>query len=720
MRPRLILRRATHRAADARRCTRARTAALSETQLKRWWVSADEDCDGSLNTREAVAFLSRSGLSRAALARIWCASHRGQPLPRFSPSLTTPSNHPLRDASRAQGGTRGALSFAEFAAAIRLCGMAQQSVNLLDSGITVRRAVQGQLALAPGMEGVDDGAAQRRAREQAARAAAAQAAVWATPLAPESIGAVTAPPSITPPPPPPPPPRAPAFSEPDAELEQSPLRKILAAAAAAERERQAAERSQESEEEEETPPAPRSLRLNIKPADDASATPQPQAQPLAPPPASARGGFAAALLARGHPSTHAPPPAPPPSVQTAWVHEEQRSRWAGSQLQAAGVRGRVFALPQAEDASAEMRLSLHGAPISTASVCAAPSAQVACAPASDAAMKPLRDAHAPLQTLWQRAAAARKDPAFIRATNPETVHVRLKAPLPNHPTAVCAYVLGARGAPPPLLQGCLRRRRLVVPFKSAAELCVALRARCELRDVHVALCLGDAVGGGALELLKCSHPGCWDPARAVFIWRVTRLGAEEVILLRLHASADPRRAHESEQAGYGPAHATLTAEADGALASGLTVSLPPRCVARTSTRARVALYLSAEDAARHSVEGPPAAESPAAADDEPHPAQQEDDVDSSDDEDTSPRSSMSASTASAPPSSRGPQATAAAPLPATVLFDFVALADGELSIRVDDVVTVSSAAAGGWLEAQNVTTGQTGLVPETYVVVERS
>jgi hypothetical protein len=34
---------------------------------------ADADADGALSAREAVAFLTRSGLPRDALARIWCA-----------------------------------------------------------------------------------------------------------------------------------------------------------------------------------------------------------------------------------------------------------------------------------------------------------------------------------------------------------------------------------------------------------------------------------------------------------------------------------------------------------------------------------------------------------------------------------------------------------------------------------------------------------------------
>jgi hypothetical protein len=52
---------------------RALTAALDEATCKAWWTLADADANDSLSAKEAAAFLTRTGLSRAALARIWCA-----------------------------------------------------------------------------------------------------------------------------------------------------------------------------------------------------------------------------------------------------------------------------------------------------------------------------------------------------------------------------------------------------------------------------------------------------------------------------------------------------------------------------------------------------------------------------------------------------------------------------------------------------------------------
>ena len=61
-------------AADASRgCGAAR---LTDSILEYWWSLADEDKDGVLVAREAVAFLNLSGLPREALARVWCVPLR--------------------------------------------------------------------------------------------------------------------------------------------------------------------------------------------------------------------------------------------------------------------------------------------------------------------------------------------------------------------------------------------------------------------------------------------------------------------------------------------------------------------------------------------------------------------------------------------------------------------------------------------------------------------
>ena len=107
--------RAAKRALSAALSSPRPPAAMTEARLKALFHEADRDADGSLSAQEAAAFLTRSGLPRPVLARIW-------------------------NLSRASHGTPGTLTYAEFAAAMRLVGVAQQSEALLGSAVTVSRA----------------------------------------------------------------------------------------------------------------------------------------------------------------------------------------------------------------------------------------------------------------------------------------------------------------------------------------------------------------------------------------------------------------------------------------------------------------------------------------------------------------------------------------------------------------------------------------------------
>ena len=74
-----------------------------------------------------VAFFARTGLPRAALARIWSLA-------------------------KSPAGARGRMAYSEFAAALRLAALAQRDEALLGSRSLTRDAIDGRLALRPHVE----------------------------------------------------------------------------------------------------------------------------------------------------------------------------------------------------------------------------------------------------------------------------------------------------------------------------------------------------------------------------------------------------------------------------------------------------------------------------------------------------------------------------------------------------------------------------------------
>ena len=268
-----------------------------------------------------------------------------------------------RNAAKAADGVRGQLSRAEFAAALRLTGMAQQSLSLLDSGLTMKRAVVGKLALKPRLEGVDDVPTAEVCDEAAPDSAPkplamAPLTLWASPLMEASDEAQPPLPLTQPGAAKPPTPAAVPSSGPGSDV-VSPAQRVLAAAAA---EREAADaaaaalaaarraRVQEaadassSDDETAAVNAPR-RRISVKIKDskpDASAQ-QPKPVALAPPP-GARGGAVKpapltfkpggsveeATAQMRKPPQPPPPQAPPHAV--AVLHEEQRMLWASEQV----------------------------------------------------------------------------------------------------------------------------------------------------------------------------------------------------------------------------------------------------------------------------------------------------------------------------------------------------------------------------------------------------
>ena len=253
---------------------------------------------------------------------------------------------------------RGQLSRAEFDAALRLTGMAQQSLALLDSGLTIRRAVAGKLALKPHLEGVDDVPTAEVVEDAPASApkslVVAPLALWASPLEalrtendaqpplPLPRSAATAPP-------------APAVrsSGPGSDV-VSPAQRVLAAAAA---EREAAdaavaaaarrareEAADDSSDDDAAFAAARpriSVQIKSKAAQDAATQP-PKPVALAPPP-GARGGAVKPAPLTFKPGGSAeeatapmrkPPPPPPraPPRAVAVLHEEQRMLWASEKV----------------------------------------------------------------------------------------------------------------------------------------------------------------------------------------------------------------------------------------------------------------------------------------------------------------------------------------------------------------------------------------------------
>jgi hypothetical protein len=298
-----------------------------------------------------------------------------------------------RNACKSAGGQRGVLSYGEFTAALRLCGMAQFSEALLDSGLTIRKAVTGALRLKPRMAGLERDASAASSPSSSPRASAAAAehappslSLWATPLEALASSADDAPPL--------PLPRASASSDArpgspdapntptrggnatgwplaaasgaraadDADTVVSPAQRVLAAAAAAEREAAAAEAaarrqraaggSESSDDDDYSAAASASwrprLNVEIKPRASApsSTAPPPRLVPLAPPPGGRRASAPAAAplvfvpRAEGAKdvapaaAVRAPKAPPPPPPLVAWVHEEHRAIWAGEKVRA--------------------------------------------------------------------------------------------------------------------------------------------------------------------------------------------------------------------------------------------------------------------------------------------------------------------------------------------------------------------------------------------------
>ena len=260
---------------------------------------------------------------------------------------------------------RGQLSRAEFAAALRLTGMAQQSLALLDSGLTIKRAVVGKLSLKPQLEGVADvptaEVCDEAAPDSAPKALAmAPLTLWASPLealqsddeaqpplplARPAAAKPSAPPTVP-------------SSGPGSDV-GSPAQRVLAAAAA---EREAADaaaaalaaarraRDQEtaeasSSDDEAAAAVASRRRISVKINDstrDASAPP-PKPVALAPPPCARGGGVKPAPLTFKPGGTVAeaaaqmrkpPPPPTPPALPraVAVLHEEQRMLWASEKV----------------------------------------------------------------------------------------------------------------------------------------------------------------------------------------------------------------------------------------------------------------------------------------------------------------------------------------------------------------------------------------------------
>jgi hypothetical protein len=679
--------RSAKRALSATLSSQRPPAAMTEARLKALWLEADRDKDGSLSQQEAAAFLTRSGLARPVLARIW-------------------------NLSRAAQGTPGTLTYAEFAAAMRLIGIAQQSEALLGSAVTVSRALSGSLSLTPRI------APSATATE---RAPTVQPS-WAIPLTPSPSAAADLPA------------RSPiddpvSTSSYGETAQMTPLQAVLARADHKQR------ASDDSSSERRT----FDVRISDAPT---TRLPVPS---LSPPPSSTpRGGFAAALQAHGYTS----PPAsqkeperaaadqgeasqaadgPAPSSAVAWVHEEHRAQWVDGRLTNAGLRGLVFALPGEQISEATWQI--QGALVGVAAIDVRGGATVTLVPANGSVLQPLQDS----SVLWRRTKATLADPqkasALIKATNPAALLLHVPAGQRGQPAAVCRYILGSQFAPP-LLAVRLRQRAVVVPFRRALDLAVVLRCVHKQQAVHnvrVVLHPGDSLGEGELAVIKASRAGGqWDSAGEVFAWTLHAVQPGETVVLRVQLSADPRAVVRE---GRPPAHVAVTAALPPhVLASELEVAMPPGTCTRTSTHAYCRAYMSTADEARHSrsleearqfanelVEGAPSAfdEMTLPGAHAPHSvgraASWGAEALSSDDEGSSDGATHI--NAAAP--------TAAAPMRATVLFPFTGESEYELTVSAgDELEVVDMGTHGGWYQARLLRDGRLGLVPASYLALQ--
>jgi len=439
---------------------------------------------------------------------------------------------------------------------------------------------------------------------------------------------------------------------------------------------------------------------------------------LSPPPSSSapRAGFASALKAHGYapPSSREPESMeiPPDRHENtapviAWVHEEVRSQWAADRQTMAGTRGLVFALPT--DSQQPFDVVLRGAVCAAADISSSAGGRVELLPVDATAVQD--SSTIPDAELWKQTRAIVQDHdravALIRATNAAGFRLHAPAAPRSQPIAVCKYILGAQYTPP-LLMANIKRRAVVAPFKTAAELAVVLRCfHTTLHNVCVTLHIGDAVGEGALAVMKTSHPGQWSPDAETFTWKVEIVEPGH-ISLRVQLSADPRI---ETRLSRPPAHAIITA----ALPAGVLASKLEVCgaAATSSTHVYSLVYISAADAARHTHKSTSRAQHmmdfAATAVDAPEYQS----MSSSDDGYTSPRSATPA------PLFEGyAEPTSAAPMRVTALFDFTAgETERELSFCAGDALDVVSAAHGGWYEARS-SDGQRGLVPAAYMAIE--
>ena len=662
---------------------------MTEARLKVMFHEADRDKDGSLNSQEAAAFMRRSGLSRPVLAKIW-------------------------NLSRAAQGTPGTLSYAEFAVAMRLVGIAQQSEALLASAVTVSRALSGNLSLFP-----------RLAPGDTTERAPPVEPSWAIPLttSPSPAAALPARPPLDEAE------RQPA-SYGDQAQRLSPLQAVLA---------RAEHKQRGSEDSSERRPF--DVRFSEAP------TVRQPIPSLSPPPSSTpRGGFAAALQAHGYttppasqkePERVADKGAPESSHAVAWVHEEHRAQWVDGRLTNAGLRGLVFVLPG--EHPYQTSLQIRGTLVGVASIDARAGATVTLMPADGAALQPLQDSSVPPHALWRRTKAVLSDTqkasALVAATNPAVMLLHVPAGQRSQPAAVCRYIMGPQFASP-VLAVRLRQRSVAVPFRRALDLAVVLRCLDKQQAVHnvrVVLHPGDSLGEGELTVIKASHAGGqWCTTDETFAWTLDAVQPGETVVLRVQLSADPR---EVAREGRPPVHAVVTAALPPhVLASGLEVAMPPGSSARTSTHTYCRAYMSAADEARHSrsrelpqladvlVEGAPSPaedqawpEAHAGAARAPHStgsaASWAAEPLSSDDEGSSPASEGRGATHTAVAT------TSESPMRAVALFSFRGESEQELSVSAGDAVEVTSAAHGGWYGAR-VRDGRKGLVPASYLALE--
>ena len=271
------------------------------------------------------------------------------------------------------------------------------------------------------------------------------------------------------------------------------------------------------------------------------------------PPSSSSASFASSPKSRSPTSfsipasvAAPPPPAPTSASHSFHLSECHRAKWVGDRRAAAGARGIVSAVSAR---GGECSLMLNGPVATAASFHTPPSSDQASPPdvrlhwrhgaAAAAALAPLRDAWAPLPVLLTRREEASKEPSFIAATNPEcallaaSIAAESKLPLP-----LLSWRVGEAAAPI-YLRASLRRRAIVRPFKSAAELNLRLSsAPSPLTSLRVVIHAGRVLGDADAELVCTSAFGSWDKRRRVFCVTLPQLQPHTITRLRLQFVGD--------------------------------------------------------------------------------------------------------------------------------------------------------------------------------------